>query len=618
MGESETSVRHRARLEPSIGAQETEKLIQSYIWLLAAIKQAPFGIQIISKEENSLRVLVDNAQSVRIIGIPMEGVGPDNYVGMPCRFIRPSDLTEISVTDMPPMRALRGETVKDEEILCVRLDGQSTIVLSSATPIWGPNGEINAVVATYYDISERRRAEEALRRSEAQLRLLSQRIMEVQEEERTRISRDLHDQLGQEIVALKMEAVALKDLLKGSHSLHERAMSLVALVDQLNANVHRVAVSIRPAVLDELGLVRAIQSYAEAFEERTGISTHVDVPTAYINLDIAIGTAAYRILQETLTNVWKHSCASRVDIKLEAEGDLLVLRISDDGVGMDMRHLSAKTSLGFASMRERAHSVGGDLRVSSRPGKGLTIVALLPAKHETDYKRSDDSINEPRIRVLLADDHGIVRAGLKRILEETPDIRVVAEAADGLEAIRAYRQHNPDVAILDISMPLMDGLEVVNYIRAIDRKARILIVTVHPEEGYAARLLKAGALGYITKGTSPDTLREAVRTVAQSKRFLADKTRDIVSEQLLNAPSKVPLAECLSNRELQVFCLIAQGCKPREIAEELGISVRTIQTFKTRAMRKLSLRTDADITRFVLDNHLIESTVVPAKPPTPS
>lgn len=210
------------------------------------------------------------------------------------------------------------------------------------------------------------------------------------------------------------------------------------------------------------------------------------------------------------------------------------------------------------------------------------------------------------IKVLLADDHSLVRTGIKGILERSPDIRVVAEASDGQEAVNQYKSVRPDVVILDISMPGMDGLETTKSILAVDPQARILMLTMYPERQYAVRALKAGALGYITKGTSTAELHSAVRSVATRKRFLSEEGIDAVTTRLLAGGPSASLIESLSDRELQVLCMIARGRRIVEIADELGVGAKTVETYRGRLLRKLGLRNNADICRFAYDNALVE------------
>ncbi len=210
------------------------------------------------------------------------------------------------------------------------------------------------------------------------------------------------------------------------------------------------------------------------------------------------------------------------------------------------------------------------------------------------------------IRVLLADDHNLVRAGMKSLLERSPDIRVVAEASDGLEAISQFKALRPDVVILDISMPNMDGLEAAKYILSIDQGAAILILTMYLEKQYAVRAIRAGALGYITKGASTSELHSAVRNVAVRKRFLLEDGLDALTTRLASRGSDVELVDSLSDRELQILCLIARGRKVKEISQELDVRTKTVETYRSRILRKLGLHNNAEICRFAFENALLD------------
>lgn len=210
------------------------------------------------------------------------------------------------------------------------------------------------------------------------------------------------------------------------------------------------------------------------------------------------------------------------------------------------------------------------------------------------------------IRILLADDHALMRAGLKHIIESSGAASVVAEASDGLEAIKEFQKARPDVVILDISMPRMDGMEAIKHLRELDPRARILVLTVHPEKQYAVRFLKAGALGYVTKGIGTRELPEAIQTVAQGRRYLSRAARETLSMQLLMSRAECPPMDRLSNRELQIVCLIARGRRVRDIAEELGISIKTVHTYRSRLLEKLSAGSDAEICQFAFANGLVD------------
>jgi two-component system invasion response regulator UvrY len=210
------------------------------------------------------------------------------------------------------------------------------------------------------------------------------------------------------------------------------------------------------------------------------------------------------------------------------------------------------------------------------------------------------------IRVLLADDHGIVRAGLRRLIEESGDIRVIAEASDGQEAIRLAQSSLPDVAVVDISMPGMDGLEVIDQIHNRYPKLPVLVLTMHEEEQYVIRALNVGAAGYVTKRSAPEKLVEAIRKVHGGGRFLSDSAAETVAARLSRGRSGPSPLDNLSNREIQVLRCLALGRTNREIADAYGLSIKTVDTYRSRLLAKLNLRNNAELSRFAIQNRLIE------------
>jgi two-component system, NarL family, invasion response regulator UvrY len=207
------------------------------------------------------------------------------------------------------------------------------------------------------------------------------------------------------------------------------------------------------------------------------------------------------------------------------------------------------------------------------------------------------------IKVLLADDHGIVRAGLRRLIEESGDIKVITEAADGQEALQMARKSPPDVAVIDISMPGMDGLEVVSQLRSFLPMLPILILTMHEEEQYVGRALSAGAMGYVTKRSAPEELVKAIRKLHGGGRFLSDSAAEVLAARAARGGS--PL-DSLSNREMQVLRCLAIGKTNREIAETYHISVKTVDTYRGRLLGKLGLRNNAELSRFAIQNRLVD------------
>lgn len=211
------------------------------------------------------------------------------------------------------------------------------------------------------------------------------------------------------------------------------------------------------------------------------------------------------------------------------------------------------------------------------------------------------------IKVLIADDHSIVRAGLRRIVEESGDMEVVAEASDGKGALLRVQKEKPDVAVIDISMPGLDGLEVTAQLHAGYPKLPVIILTMHEEEQYVIRAIEAGAMGYITKRSAPEQLVNAIRKVYAGSRYLSAEATDLLALRVARGSQGQSPLDSLSTRELQVLRRLAMGHTNREIASAYGISIKTVDTYRFRLLKKLNLRNNAELSRFAIQNRLIES-----------
>ena len=211
------------------------------------------------------------------------------------------------------------------------------------------------------------------------------------------------------------------------------------------------------------------------------------------------------------------------------------------------------------------------------------------------------------IKILLADDHALVREGLRRLLQDYPDFKVVGEASDGQETLRAVRQLQPDVVLMDLSMPELDGIETTKRIVEERLPAKVLILTMHANEEYAMRVLQAGARGFIGKGALSQEVTEAIRKVAAGGISLPPALVEALPKRYVRKGEDSPL-ETLSDRELQVLKRLAEGRTGREIAQELHLSTKTVDTYRARLLTKLELNTTADLIRFALRNGVIQDT----------
>jgi signal transduction histidine kinase len=235
----------------------------------------------------------------------------------------------------------------------------------------------NAALAS--EIAERNLAEQRLRESQTQLRALAARLISIREEERARIAREIHDELGQILTGLKMDVSWLRKHLNADQTaLQEKSEAMRTLIDSTMQLVRRIATGMRPGILDDMGLVAAIDWQAKEFQKRMGIRCLVELPAQSPELGGELATAVFRILQEILTNIARHAKANSVTVRLVIAGDRLSLEVADDGVGIAEDAVHASASLGLLGMEERAHQFGGTLAIRGIPGRGTTVALAIP------------------------------------------------------------------------------------------------------------------------------------------------------------------------------------------------------------------------------------------------
>ena len=255
-------------------------------------------------------------------------------------------------------------------------NGEVHTYLSVKFPVYDEAGVVNGVCGISTDIT-------AVKKAQDQLRRLSGRIMANQEKERAAIARGLHDELGQVLTALRMDAVWMqKQLEESDPKISERALTMCDLIDKTIKDVRSIAIRLRPGVLDDLGLVDALEWLTSDFENRSSITCvfeHENVPA----LNETVSTAAYRICQEAMTNVARYAEATRVSVVLRAEKNMLSLSVRDDGKGFDTTGLAESEGIGIAGMRERAILAGGNLEVMSEQGKGCHVLFNVPIEKES-------------------------------------------------------------------------------------------------------------------------------------------------------------------------------------------------------------------------------------------
>ena len=344
-----------------------------------------------------LNVLHVNATFYRMFGGRPEDTEGRPIYGVAGRRLDIAELRELLETVIP-----RDAEIRDYEFE-LRLEEMGRRILRvNARRIVGETGEGERILLAIEDVTERRRALRAVERSRQRLRALTARSVEMVEEERQRMAREVHDGLGQELTALKTglgvlrRKVAQSDGQIDPELVLDRIDQMLDDADATVETVRDISRRLRPATLDELGLGPAIEEEAEAFENRTGIACRVDLPERPVTLDGERSTAMFRILCEALANIERHAGAESVEITLSVTSGKAVLSVSDDGVGITDEQQESPQSLGLLGMKERAFQLDGNVTILGQPGEGTTVTLSLPTDKKTRRRRDDPSVDRRR------------------------------------------------------------------------------------------------------------------------------------------------------------------------------------------------------------------------------
>lgn len=208
-------------------------------------------------------------------------------------------------------------------------------------------------------------------------------------------------------------------------------------------------------------------------------------------------------------------------------------------------------------------------------------------------------------KILLVDDHQIVRQGLKNLIEFERDLEVTGEASSGLEALNLIRQNKYDIVVLDISMPDKNGVDTLHDLKHIAPDLPVLVLSGYAEEQYALNLMRSGCKGYLSKDADSEEIIKAIRSIANGKKYISSELAELLTNELSH-PSEKQLHEMLSEREFQVFIKLAGGLSPTKIADELTISIKTVSTYRTRILEKMSLNNNADLTYYAIKYGLLD------------
>jgi PAS domain S-box-containing protein len=418
----------------------------------------------------------------------------------------------------------------------------------------GPGGEVATIFALVMDITQRKKAEEALRQSEERLRSFNERLeqqiaertavaekrtrqlqvlalqlSEAEERERRRISGILHDELQQLLVGAKYKLDLLNRSTRIDEELRQGILRLNSIVDESIRKARNLSHEISPPVLYREGLVGALEWLARRMNTEYGLEVLVQAKDPVRIENEVFRVFLFRAVQELLFNVVKHSGVKEASVLLASPNGRLEIAVADRGRGFDPQALqqagSPSRGVGLYSIMERISFLGGSLRIESTPRQGSRFVLSVPISEtppasrqgELDFAASHGAAaaspapGRATHRVLLADDHQVVRQGLVSLLNREADIRVVGEASNGLEVVEMTRRLRPDVVVMDVAMPEMDGFEATRRIRQEMPNVRVIGLSLYEEEGVAERLIRSGAEAYLGKAGPSENLIAAIR-----------------------------------------------------------------------------------------------------------
>jgi two-component system, NarL family, sensor kinase len=468
-------------------------------------------------------VLYSNKSFAQIFAVPLE-----KFIGAQLqRFVTGKEAETLQKLIIGAKRAItRGEIRLNTERARPR-----TIRLTLS-----PSNElgIKTICAVATELTEIVETNEALQVTESSVRQLSARLLQLQDEERRRIARDLHDITGQKIVVLTM-ALGRLERLAGMRSPEAREVlrDCRDTVDKVGEEIRTLSYVLHPPLLDECGLASAVRWYAEGFEKRSGIKVEVEADGDLVRLSSEVETALFRVVQESLTNVHRYSGSSQAKIRISGSLGEVHLEVVDYGKGLKaaashaIRDGSARLGVGIPGMRERLHQLGGTLDVNFGT-QGTRVLASVPirlASEETAaLAKADSPVSAAaedlsRRRILIAEDHEVMRRGLRGLIETHEEWAICGEAVEGNEAVRKAKELNPDLVIMDVNLPGLSGIDAAVRIRRENTLMKVLFFTVHDSEQIVREMVEVGGRGYVAKSRAGKDLVDAVQSVLEGKTF---------------------------------------------------------------------------------------------------
>lgn len=416
-----------------------------------------------------------------------------------------------------------------------RNTARSRTIEVSFFPMPGRGGTAPIIGVVANELTELMETSEALKASEARRQSLSAKLLQLQDEERRRMARELHDSAGQELAFAIMN---LQNLAANLNAPGVDAQKMLCdsanLMRKVESEIRTFSYLLHPPLLDEMGLGSALRWYVDGFIRRTGIDVQVSLPAELRRLPTQHEIALFRVAQESLGNVFRHSGSKKAWLRLSLNSNEVQLVVEDEGRNFRNRKDGPKVTpgVGIQSMRGRLEPLMGRLDIQHGP-RGTRVTARVPlaveelagesqaevVQRENGAEHAEQARHGEPKRILIADDHMVARQGIRALLAEEADLEICGEAIDGVEAVQKTQELRPDLIVLDLTMPKAGGFSVAYQIKELQIPVKILVYTTHSYAGLERMARLAGCDGYVVKSNATKDLVQGVKAVLQGQRF---------------------------------------------------------------------------------------------------
>lgn len=456
-----------------------------------------------------------------------------------------------------------------------------------------------------------------------QLRNFSQKLVAVHDTERRDLAEKLHSDVVQLLTSLKLTLEMGERL--PNENLRQTLDDSQRLVETTLQTINDLVADLYPSTLDHLGLLPALFWQIERFTHRADIDVAFQHDGLNQNFSTQIKIAVYRILQEALDNVAFHADVDSVAVQIWVEDNRINLQISDEGVGFNVEQIAlSEISSGLTEMNERVIALNGHLTVSSAPGNGTQLFARFPLDsterlasgiHQTRIQSVNfqsvpvSVVSQEAISVVLGESNLAIQEELNRFLDAEPNINVVGAATATQDLLDTLQQSKPQLLILNITFTFPNNTELISQIVDEFSDLKILILSSYPDEAYAAEMLRIGTHGYILRDSVMSELSLAIQTIQTGQYYLSKTLSQSTIETFINrhntSQSELDSYSTLTNREREILHLVIEGNTNAQIADQLVISPRTVETHRANMMRKLEVHNQSELMQFALRRGLL-------------